>query len=302
MGVFQMTKPLLIHHAANRGHDHPPNSLRSLRFCLEAGARVVEVDVTPLSGGDFALLHDGQLDTATDGAGSVFTATADQVRRLHYTVRGASTDEPVGLLSQAVSLARDYPCLEELQLDLKPHFPLTDDVLSGLLRQIAPLERRVRVTSVADWALRRLRGMDGDLHLGFDPLLYLDVETGEEQDEATPPFRVSAYGYRDDHPLGSRIWGPTTDYLAARAEALATQVPAGIIWYIDAHLLARVLGDGFDWIAYLHDRGAQVDAWTLDADRPEQVTLARRLVAVGIDRITTNDAPRLSRVLDQVLI
>ncbi len=41
-----------------------------------------------------------------------------------------------------------------------------------------------------------------------------------------------------------------------------------------------------------------MDAWTLDADQPEQVTLARRLVDAGIDRITTNDAPRLARALD----
>ncbi len=293
-----MKRQLLIHHAANRQHDHPPNSLQSLRVCLEAGARVVEVDITPLADGDFALLHDGRLENATDGNGHVFATTADQARRLHYTARGDSTDEPVGLLSQAVLLARDHPHLEELQLDLKPHSPLTDDVLNDLLRQIAPMKDRVRVTSIADWALRRLHGLDADLPLGFDPLLYLDVERGEKQDETIPPFRVSAYGYRDDHPLGSRIWGPTSDYLAARAEALGAQVPAGITWYVSAPLLARVLDDGFDWIAHLHAHGSQVDAWTLDAGRPGHTALAHRLLTAGIDRITTNDAPRLATALD----
>lgn len=292
-----MKKTLLIHHAANRGHEHPPGSLRCLRVCLEAGARVVEVDITPLASGDFALLHDGQLENATDGSGRVSAAAADQVSRLHYTARGTSTDEPVGLLSQAVSLVRDHPRLEELQLDLKPHSPLTEDVLSGLLRQIAPLKGRIRVTSIADWALRRLRGLDADLALGFDPLLYLDVETVEEHDDITPPFRVSAYGYRDDHPLGSRLWGPPAAYLGARAEALAAQAPAGIIWYISAPLLACTLDDGFDWIAYLHGQDAQVDAWTLDAGQPGHVELARRLASAGIDRITTNDAPRLAAAL-----
>ena len=76
-----MAKTLLIHHSANRGHAHPPNSLRSLRFCLEAGARVVEVDITPLSGGDFALLHDGQLDTATDGRGPTFAAAVTTLKQ-----------------------------------------------------------------------------------------------------------------------------------------------------------------------------------------------------------------------------
>ena len=293
-----MTSTSLVHHAANRGHGHPPGSLQGLRVCLEAGARAVEVDVTPLADGDFALLHDGKLERSTDGSGDAFDATAGQVRRLHYRRQGDVTDEPVGLLSQAVSLLRDYPHLQELQLDLKPHAPLNDVVLDGLLRQIEPVKGRIRVTSVADWALRRLRGLDGDLSLGFDPLLYLDVETGQEQKaprpDAAPPFRVGAYGYRDDHPLSTRQWGATADYLAARAGALWVQAPAGAAWYIRGSLLDRALDDGFDWIAYLHARTAVVDAWTLDAHRPGHLQLARRLAAAGIDRITTNDAPRLA--------
>ena len=53
-----MRGALLIHHAANRGHGYPPNSLQSLLFCVKAGARVIEVDVTPLADGDFAMIHD----------------------------------------------------------------------------------------------------------------------------------------------------------------------------------------------------------------------------------------------------
>ena len=291
------TATLLIHHAANRGHNHPPNSLRSLRACLEAGARVVEVDITPLSGGDFALLHDGQLENSTDGTGQAFASTADQVCHLQYTRHGVTTGNPVGLLSQAVSLVRDYPHLQELQLDLKPHSPLTDGVLNDLLCAIEPAKDQIRVTSIADWALRRLHALDVDLDLGFDPLLYLDVEIGKARDETIPPFRVGAYGYRDDHPLATRLWGSPADYLAARAEALAAQVPGVATWYISAPLLARALDDGFDWIAHLHAQGTQVAAWTLDADQPEQLALAHRLIAAGINRITTNDAPRLAMAL-----
>ncbi len=61
--------------------------------------------------------------------------------------------------------------------------------------------------------------------------------------------------------------------------------------------MAHSFNDGFDWIAYLHDRGYQVDAWTLDPDRQEHTALARRLVDEGIDRITTNDAPGLAKIL-----
>jgi glycerophosphoryl diester phosphodiesterase len=292
-----MAATLLVHHAANRGHHYPPSSLQGLQVCLQAGARVVEVDITPLSDDDFALLHEAQLDKATDGTGYASATTAEQARRLRYTWPGAVTGEPVGLLSQTVSLIRHHRHIQELQLDLKPHAPLTDAVLNGLLRLIDPVKDKIRVTSVADWALRRLRALDDDLCLGFDPLLYLDVETGGHREKTIPPFRVGAYGYRDDHPLSSQLWGPPADYLTARAEALTTQVPGGLIWYISARLLARALDDGFDWIAYLHAAETQVDAWTLDADQPDQVALARQLVAAGVDRITTNDAPRLAKAL-----
>ena len=292
-----MTKTLLIHHAANRGDDGLSNTLRGLRICLEADARVVEVDITPLSSGDFALFHDRVLDITTNGTGIVFDTTAEQVSRLKYTHQDLDTDEPVGLLSQAVLLIQDYACLQELQLDLKSHAPLSDAVLNDLLCIIKPVKDRIRITSHADWALRRINIMDNNLLLGFDPQLYLDADPVEENDEPNPPFRTGAYGYRDDHPLSSRRWSPCADYLEARAEALIAQSPLDTIWYLSMHLLAHSFNDGFDWIAYLHDRGYQVDAWTLDPDRQEYMALARRLVDEGIDRITTNDAPGLAKIL-----
>ncbi len=285
--------PLLIHHAAHRGLRHPPSSLSGLADCLAAGAQIVEVDITPLAGGDFALLHDGLLETVSDGRGPVAAARGEQVRGLRLRWREALTDEPVGLLSHALALVAAQPGLVELQLDLKPHAPLTDDVLRGLVRLVAPVKWQVRVTSVADWAIRRLAALDRELALGFDPLLYLDVE---RDDPDTPPLRMGAYGYLDDHPLAQRRWGAPADYLAARADALWAQAPVGV-WYIRAAMLARGLDEGFDWIAWLHERGAQVVAWTLDADRPHQLDLARQMAALGVDRITTNDAPALAAAL-----
>jgi hypothetical protein len=162
---------------------------------------------------------------------------------------------------------------------------------------------RVRVTTAADWALRRLSELDADLALGFDPMLYLEVGSRGIRAAAAnptptrPPFRRGAFGYWDDHPLASRCWSETVDYLAARAEALWAQVPPDAIWYIRATLLDRALNDGFNWIADLHARGAEVDAWTLDPDREGHVAMARRLMAAGVDRITTNAPPALAEML-----
>ena len=53
------------------------------------------------------------------------------------------------------------------------------------------------------------------------------------------------------------------------------------------------------WIAFLHAQNALAVAWTLDADDPAEVALAERLVAAGVDHVTTNDAPKLALALGQ---
>jgi glycerophosphoryl diester phosphodiesterase len=292
-----MTPVLLIHHATNRGKPYHTGSLRGLRGCLEAKARIVELDIISLLDGEFALLHDQRLEKGTDGKGLVSLTTADEVQCLHYLRKGGKAGEPVGVLSQVIACVLEYPYLQELQLDLKPEAILSDNVLKRLLRLIEPVKSKIRVSSPADWALRRLRVLDSELLLGFDPFLYLDV-SAKGHLRGTPPFRVGAYGYRDDHPIGSRRWGPPRDYLAARAEALCLQVPDNKMWYLRASLLSRALDEGFNWIAYLHAQGAEVTAWTLDPGKRGDVELAQRLVAAGVDRISTNDAPNLAAALD----
>jgi glycerophosphoryl diester phosphodiesterase len=293
---------LLVHHSANRDHSHPRGSLPALQACLQAGALAVEVDIAVLADGQFALLHGPLLEDETTGRGPVAALTAAEVTALQHVRDGQASGVPVGLLSQALDLLAASPGQVELQLDLKPDAYASGDVLRRLAASLEPARDRVRVTSPSDWALRRLRALDPGLALGFDPLLYLEPDMGGERDPSAPPFRRGAYGYWDDHPLASRRWGPTATYLAARAEALWAQAPAGAIWYIRAGLLAQALDEGFDWIAYLHEHSVEVDAWTLDPGKPERLALARRLAAAGVDRMTTNEAPALSQVLGRATV
>jgi glycerophosphoryl diester phosphodiesterase len=293
---------LLVHHSANRDHTYPAGSAPALQVCLEAGALAVEVDISLLADGQFALLHGPTLERETTGSGPVARLTSDQVRALHYVRGGEPTAVTVGLLPEAIDLLGEYPGTAELQLDLKPDVYSSDAVLSGLAASLQQVKERVRVTSPSDWALRRLHELDPSLALGFDPLLYLEIDYGKYSDPTVPPFRRGAYGYWDDHPLAKRRWGTAAEYLALRAQTLWIQAPPGATWYIDANLLAQSLDDGFDWIAELHSRGVEVDAWTLDASKPRHVALARRMAAAGIDRITTNNAPALSQVLDAATV
>jgi hypothetical protein len=85
-------------------------------------------------------------------------------------------------------------------------------------------------------------------------------------------------------------------------EALWLQAPRDAIWYIPAITLDHPIKDGFDWIADLHKRRAEVDAWTLNPDRPEHIAIARRLIAAGTDRITANDTLAMAAALDNAVV
>ncbi len=287
----------LIHHAANCGHKDPPGSLNALDNCLASGSAVVEIDVIPLADGSFALIHDRDLSVETSGVGDAIQSTRGQIERLQYKVDGEICEEKVGFLEDAIAIFAKYPDAKRLQLDLKPYTPLTRGILKDFIEILSPVIDRIQVTSVADWAVRSLRRFSPELALGFDPLLYLDLVDDEPRPEGIPPFRVGAYGLRDDHPLSSYQWGPPGEYFAARAGALLVQAPEGCEWFIRAEILQMALDAGFNWIEFLHQNGSRVDAWTIDVTQPEQVRIAQSLVERGVDELTTDTPARLATLL-----
>ena len=212
ISLIQRDHPVhLIHHAANCNHAFPPGSPAALESCLSAGSAIVEIDVIPLADASFALIHDRDLGVETSGAGDAIQATRSQVEKLTYKVNGQITNHKIGFLEEAIDIFAAYPNALRLQLDLKPYTPLTQAILREFVQILSPVLDRIQVTSVSDWAVRSLRRFSPELALGFDPLLYLDLVDEEPRPEGIPPFRVGAYGLRDDHPLASYKWGPLGD-------------------------------------------------------------------------------------------
>ena len=283
-----MTK--LILHSANIDQSLPQGSLVALEKSLQKGIARIEVDVIPLKDGDFALLHDPALESVSDQHGTITDYSSDQIQSFRYK----NTPYSLGTLSQAVDLIRDTALDDFFQLDLKPYAPLIPQSMQNLLKLIEPIQEQVMVSTIADWAVRILRRLSPSLRLGFDPLLYLDLVEEEPREEGIPPFRVGAYGYLDDHPLAAQRWGTLKDYFAARAEALLQQVPQGITWFINAQLLDEANTAGFNWVEFLQQLTNSVNAWTLDMDR---VDLAKKMVQIGVDFITTNQYPEMKATL-----
>ena len=278
----------------------PQNSLEAIAACLDAGAAVVEVDITALAGDDYLLVHEPLLEAETNGSGPVAQCTAAQARGLSISRHGIDTPYRVALLSDVVGLLLDRPGETHLQLDFKNVEPFADDEpLQRLLGLIEPLGRRVLVSTGADWQLRKLHRIAPWLMLGFDVMGYLDWEpAGAARNPDEYPKQRGVYGYYDDHPLaGTRRW-PVADYLRDRCESLMGLVPAVSIFYIRHTLLAQSLNDGFNWAEALHSRGIRLDAWTLDVTDPLAVTNALRLLASGVDQFTTNTPRALAGLLN----
>lgn len=290
----------LIHHAANRQGLFPVGSLAALQDCVSAGVRWVEVDLIPLADGDFVLLHDPDLTTASNGIGSVIEKTKADLSGLFYRqTDGSISPHPLSTLSQLAAWVKNRDSPTQIQLDLKPYAPLTIPVLESLLKHLRPIQEQVLISSVADWAVRLLFHLEPRISLGFDPLLYLDLKSDTPRPAGVPPLRVGAYGLLDEHPLSNQRWGNDGAYFAARAEALYHQAPPGTAWYLNAWLLEKALDAGFDWIDFLHQRKAVVSAWTLDEPH---LGLIRKLIQQNVDFITTNQAVEIKKELDDQVV
>jgi glycerophosphoryl diester phosphodiesterase len=292
-------KTVLIHHAANNEGSYPSGSLAALQNCVDAGVRWVEVDLIPLADGDFVLLHDVNLESASNGSGTVIEKRKVDLSNLFYRqIDGSLSSYCLNTLSEVADWVKNQISPTQIQLDLKPYAPLTLPVLESLLNHLKPIRERVLISSTADWAIRLLHRLDPHIRLGFDPLLYLDLINETPRPPGVPPLREGAYGLLDEHPLSIHRWGTDGAYFAARAEALAQQAPAESIWYLNAWVLEKALDAGFNWVEFLHQRGSQVAAWTLDLPH---LNLVVKLIEHEVDLITTNQAVQLRDILkDQV--
>ena len=292
--------PILVHHmAALDGWPHPPNTLEMIEASLNAGAVIIEIDITALANDDYLLVHDPLLERETDGQGEVGACSAQAARALHFRVNGAVTAYRVPLLSDVVALLMRHPHPAQLQLDFKNAMPFAnDEPLRRLINLITPLGQRAIVSSGADWQLRQLRRLAPSLRLGFDIMWVIDWSANPSKRHPEElPHTLGAYGYLDDHVLAQRkIWA-TVDYLHDRCSALLGLVPNAEVFYVRHTFIAKCLDDGFDLADFLHAHDIKLDAWTLDVGNPIAEKNALRLRDAKVDFITTNTPLAMATLL-----
>jgi glycerophosphoryl diester phosphodiesterase len=260
------------------------NSPLAIAECASERLVRTEIDVRALRDGEFVVLHDDRFDRVTDATGLVREATAIDATRPRFE----DGTHPL-LFSEAIELiaANEYP--RWIELDLKDLAPYTMRQAEALVRAVQPLKERGHFSTPADWNLRRLLMVDPTLLVSLNPHCYIDTEL---DDDVRLP--VGAYGYRDAHPLARQRVSTTAEYLRDRFGGIYRLVPGLIEAHLRVGMLERILDDGVADVAEIfHSLGMKLDVWTLDAGARDWRERLRRIVAAGVDIVTTNTAREL---------
>jgi glycerophosphoryl diester phosphodiesterase len=230
----------------------PENTLRSIERAIEVGVDMVEIDVLTLNDGTLVLAHSNDLSEVSHGAASG-TVTTQSLAEL----RRVAPELPT--LDEALALLAGHRA--GIFLDLKWH---------GYEREVVDTVRRhglvprTFVSSCFAGSMRLVGELEPEIRRG---LTYPFDRNGVTQFRYLAPFVIGAL-VTLRRTLPRRI-----GRLLARADATVATLHYLVV---SAEVVRRC-----------HARGAAVYAWTVDDPR-----VYRRLAALGVDGIVTND-PRI---------
>lgn len=282
--VGDRTVELKVHRCLWSGK-YSENSPLAIGECAAERIVRMEIDVRALRDGEFVVLHDDRFDRVTDARGLVRDATALEATRARFH----DGTHPL-LLSEAILLIAEKAYPRRIELDLKDLAPYTPAQAELLVRAVQPLKERAHFSCPADWNLRRLLAIDPTLGVSFNPHCYIDTEL---DDDVRLP--MGAYGYRDAHPLARARVSTTADYLRDRLGGIMRLVPGVSEAHLRVGMFERMLDDGVaDASEMFHSLGMKLDVWTLDAVTPQWHERFTRVVAAGVDIITTNTPRELA--------
>lgn len=266
--------PRLKWHQLRRRRSDPPFLRANLEAALRAGA-ACEVDLVFTADGHAFCLHDLTLDRETTGTGLASEATRAEVERLRQrTEDGSLLDVAPLFLDEIVDTVRRIGVAAPglVQLDIKA--PLDSLDAGGLdrFRTVLGETASAFIAGGYDFAMiERLAAAAPGLQAGFDPLAHYPRSC------ALPPE-------------GFRALGEMTLGIA----------PDALIFYLEAKLVLAALNAGVNLVEIVTRNGALVDAWTLDAHRPNLREELRRLMAAGCGQITSNDPELLAPIIQEI--
>ncbi|MCB2214984.1 glycerophosphodiester phosphodiesterase [Desulfofustis glycolicus] len=166
-----LTKPLYIAHRGLSSR-YPENTLAAFRAAIDAGAGMIELDVTLSRDRRLVVIHDSTVNRTTNGRGRVNTLTMAQLRRLDagswFAERFAG--EPVPSLEQVLDAVGGKVLIN---IEIKPEAFEPRAPHDAVERQIVEMvtERQmaadVLISSFAWRVLARIRALSANLAIGL---------------------------------------------------------------------------------------------------------------------------------------
>ncbi len=271
---MRLRVPRLKWHMLRRRKADPGHLRANLGAALAAGA-ACEVDLRFSADGHAFCLHDATLDRETTGTGPADRLSRGEIERLRQRAPdGRVTGEAPLFLDEVADAVRrrgrDGAGL--VQLDVKAAVEALDAArLERLRATLGDVSRRF-VAGACDWRMpKRLAAAIPGLQAGFDPLDF----------------------YPRSMPQGAAAF-------RALGERTVATAPDASIYYLEADLVLAGLAEGVNLVEMVRRGGAEVDAWTIDADRPDLRTLLGKIVRAGATQITSNDPDILAPLLEEI--
>ena len=260
-------------HRGRRKASDPVFTGSRILEAMRLGASV-EVDLVIHADHGCAILHNFSLEEETTGSGLVRETPAAVLRELH--LRGTDgqpiADKVMLLENLCALLAQNQPHPDALlQLDFKEDSAaLTPEVIANFGATVGPVARSLILSGGDFDAISLLANSAPDLRTGYDPCY------GESL------ARLKATG----------------DFKTFINDALQTAPDAEMI-YLAYDIVLEADAAGFDIVAPIHASGRRIDAWTIRTVDDTTLPKVRRLLALKVDQITTDDPEGLKAALEK---
>ncbi len=245
----------------------PENTLPSFKRALEDGAQFVELDVWGSKEGEVVIIHDGSLDTTTNGRGRVDRYTLKELKTLEagywFTADGGKSYPYRGQKIEIPTLKELFAELPQIRLIIEikqPRPPIVKKVIETV-RQ-AGKEDQVLLATEKDQIMKDIRR---ELQTSE-----LSIATGFSYGE------VAAF-------MSWLAGGKTNDY---RPSGQAFQIPCE---YNGMTLVSEPT------LSAAHELGIEMFVWTVN--EREQM---RQLLELGVDGIITDYPARLRDLIAQM--
>ncbi len=275
-------KPAVIAHRGASAYA-PENTLAAFRLAIGMGADWFECDCQPALHGEAMVIHDSALERTTNGKGAVNAHTCTQLKALDAGSwkDAAFTNEAIPTLAETLAVAKGRIGVYIEIKDQGGDEMLVERISQYAREAITPREARARIRQIlasstsanAEFTSRiieevRARGMGQDVVLQSFSLAACATAL-----RLVPEWRIELLGV-GEHP---QEWA---DFMQA-GESLGV---AGFNCHHGSLTPER--------IAWIHEHGKSVAAWTVDLEDDMS-----RLADWGVDALITNRPDVCKRLL-----